>query len=324
MIIARSAIAALAAGLLMAFAAQPGTAGPQDEETLEVTFILHCCEGITFWEPMLHGINEAGSLFNVNVDVQNADGDPERNKNLIETAIANKVDGIVSMVAVEDVLTESIQDASDAGIAVITANVDDPEGDGPGGTARLAFVGQDFAASGYRIGKRMVEKYGLKEGDFCVVPSEQADLVWSHLRYSGVKKALDEAGVASEVLATGTVLNEAKNILAEYLVARPETDCIITLGYVNTQHAPQAAEEAGMEGLPNGGFDTGSLVLENIIAGLTEASMDQQPFWQGFLPVMYIAYNVRYGLAPVESDTGMGLIDLDNAHLYPKWVGTYR
>ena len=319
----RISLAALAAGALMTFAAQ-STAAPADEETLDVTFIIHCCLGNVFWEPMIHGANEAGALFNVNVDIQNADGDPERNLNLIETAIANKVDGIVPMISVEDALTDAIQKARDAGIAVIASNIDDPDGTGPDGTARQAYVGQDFIESGYLIGQRMVNEHGLKAGDFCVTPTEFPDLVYSHGRYAGVKKALDEAGVGSEVLGTGGVVDENQNIVAEYLLANPDTDCAIGLGNVPTSVLPQAAEEAGMEGLPNGGFDVNPRIMENINAGLTTGTMDQQAFWQGFLPVMYIAYNIRYGLAPVESDTGKALVDLGNATLAAAHAGKYR
>ena len=320
----RSMLAASAAGILMMFAAQPGVAAPQDEETIEVTFIIHCCLGNPFFEPMIFGVKEAAALFNVNVDIQNADNDPERNKNLIETAIANKVDGIVPMISVEDVLTEAIQKARDAGIVVIVSNIDDPDRAGPGGTVRMAFVGQDFVRSGYRIGRHMIEQHGLKAGDHCVTPVEFPDLVFAQQRYAGVKQALDEAGITSEVLGTSAVIEENQNIIAEYLLSHPDTDCAIGLGQDPTSVLPQAAEEAGMEGLPNGGFDVGDRVMENINAGLTTATMDQQPFWQGFLPIMYIAYNVRYGLAPVESDTGMGLIDKDNAALATEYSITYR
>ena len=318
-----SSIAALVAGALMSFATQ-SQAAPADEETLDVTFIIHCCLGNVFWEPMIHGVNEAAALFNINVDIQNADGDPERNNNLIETAIANGVDGIVPMVSVEDAMTDAIQKARDLGISVIVSNIDDPDGEGAGGTARQAYVGQDFLESGYLIGKRMVDEHGLGEGDFCVVAAEFPDLVYAQGRYAGIKSGLETGNVDSEMIGTGGVVDENQNIIAQYLLANPDTDCVVGAGNVPTSVAPQAAEEAGMEGLPNGGFDVNPRIMENINAGLTTGTMDQQPFWQGFLPVMYIAYNIRYGLAPVESDTGKALVDLSNAKTASDNAGTYR
>ena len=320
-----SLFAALAASALLTFAAQPSVAGPKDEAPLDITFIIHCCEGNVFWEPMIHAVREAEELFNVSVDIQNADGDPERNANLIETAIANKVDGIVPMLSVDDALTGSIQKAVDAGIVVIAANIDDPEGTGPGGSSRMAFVGQDFIASGARIGMHMIEQHGLKAGDHCVSPVEQPDLVYAHQRFTGVQNALEGAGVTVEVIGTGTGnADENQSIIAEYLVGNPETDCAIALSGVPLSVLPQAAEEAGMEGLANGGFDINDRVMDNINAGLTTATMDQQPFWQAFLPIMFIAYNVRYGLAPGDVDTGMGMVDKASAAMATERAGTYR
>jgi simple sugar transport system substrate-binding protein len=52
--------------------------------------------------------------------------------------------------------------------------------------------------------------------------------------------------------------------------------------------------------------------------------MDQQPFWQGFLPVMFAAYAVRYGLTPPDVDTGNNLIDASNGQFALDYGGTYR
>ena len=105
------------------------------------------------------------------------------------------------------------------------------------------------------------------------------------------------------------MVEENQNLIAEYLVGNPDTDCIVGLGNVPTSVAPQAAQDAGMDGLPNGGFDVNPRIVENINAGLTTATMDQQPFLHGFLPVMFVALNQRYGIQPPDMNTGIGVID---------------
>lgn len=310
-------LAALAAVTLGVFVAQPGQA-KLDDDNVDVTLIVHCCPGNVFFEPVMFGAREAAELFNVNLDIQNAEGDPQRQINIIETAIANRQDGVVPMISVEDAMIEVIAKARDAGMAVISSNIDDPD------TARQAFVGQDFIASGYIIGSRMIAEHGLKEGDHCVAPVEFPDLIYAGERYQGVKNALDPAGITSEMIGTGDQVAENLNIVAEYLLANPDTDCAIGLGNIPTSVLPQAAEEAGLDGLPNGGFDVNPRIMENINAGLTTATMDQQPFWQGFLPVMFIAYQVRYNLAPGGVDTGNGVVDASNAQAATDFAGTYR
>ena len=310
---------AATAGLSLALLAQPVSAELKDPSaTLKANFIIHAACGNVFYEPIIFGANLAGEIFNVDVTMQCAEGDLEAHVDLIETGIASGVDGIIDQISVPDTMTDAIQKARDAGITVIAASIDDK------GTARQAFFGQDFVESGYIIGKRMVEEHGLGEGDFCVAPVEFAELSYAIDRYAGVKMALDEAGVGSEMIGVGAVVEENQNLIAEYLVGNPDTDCIVGLGNVPTSVAPQAAEDAGMDGLPNGGFDVNPRIMENINAGLTTASMDQQPFLQGFLPVMFVAVNQRYGIQPSDLNTGVGIVDSSNADVATAYAGTYR
>jgi simple sugar transport system substrate-binding protein len=311
--------AALAASALIAFAA-PGSA--QELKPVKVTFIQHCCSGATFFQPMQFGAEEAARLFQVDLTYVNADGDAARHANLIETAIASGQDAVLPTITVPDALDAAVQKARDAGLVVIAQNIDDPEG--AAGNARQAFVGQDFIASGNIIGDRMVKEHGLKQGDHCLLPVEFPELTYAIERAQGVQEALEKAGVTSEVVGTGTVDAEALGIISQALLANPNITCIIGLGTTPTTVAPEAAAEAGKEGIPNGGFDTNPKIMENIMNGVTTATMDQQPFWQGFLPVMFAAYAVRYGLTPPDVDTGNNLIDKSNGQFALDYGGTYR
>ena len=305
------------AGLALVAAAQFAQAQVKDpNETLNVTFIMNCCEGNPFWEPLLHGAREAAKLHNVDVDFQNADNDIERLSDLVETATANKVDGIVVTVPVEDALNEVIQNARDAGISVMTANQD------PGGTARIAYVGSDLFGSAYAVTKRMIEKGGIKAGDHCVIPAHDPALAHITARIQGVLAALGEVGATGETIHTGLVIDETISTIAEYLVGHPDTDCVASTGTQGT--VPAALEEAGMEGLPNSEIDVNPRALANLKEGKTIAVADQQPFWQGFLPIVYIAYNVRYGLIPGDMDTSGGMVEEHNAVYAETYTGTYR
>ena len=310
---------AAAAGLSLALLAQPASAEMKDPaETLKANLIIHAACGNVFYEPILFGANLAGEMFNVDVTIQCPEGDLEAHVDLIETAIAAGVDGIIDQISTPDTMTEAIQKARDAGITVISSTLDDP------GTARQAFYGMDFVEAGYIIGKRLVDEHGLGEGDFCVAPVEWPELSYALDRYAGAKRALDEAGVGSEMIGVGAVVEENQNLIAEYLVGNPDTDCIVGLGNVPTSVAPQAAQDAGMDGLPNGGFDVNPRIVENINAGLTTATMDQQPFLHGFLPVMFVALNQRYGIQPPDMNTGIGVIDKSNSAIATLYTGTYR
>ena len=304
-------------GLLMT-----GAAVAQDLAPVKVTFIQHCCSGETFFQPMQFGAEEAARLFQVDLTYVNADGDAARAANLIETAVAEGQDAVLATITVPDALDEAVQKAMDAGVLVIAQNIDDPEG--AEGNARQSFVGQDFIASGNIIGKRMIEEHGLKEGDHCLLPVEFPELTYAIERAAGVQSALEPAGITSDVVGTSTAEAEALTIISQSLIANPDIDCIVGLGTTPTTVAPDAANEVGRTGIPIGGFDTNPKIMDNIMNGVVTATMDQQPFWQGYLPVMFAAYHERYGLTPPDIDTGNNLIDASNGQKALEHGGTYR
>ena len=145
----------------------------------------------------------------------------------------------------------------------------------------------------------MIAEHGLKAGDHCLLPVEFPELTYAIERAQGVQSALEPAGITSEVIGTGTVDGEALDIISQAILANPAITCVIGLGTTPTTVAPRRRRGSGpLEPFPNGGFDTNPKIMENIMDGMTTATMDQQPFWQGFLPVMFAAYAVRYGLHP--------------------------
>ena len=57
-----------------------------------------------------------------------------------------------------------------------------------------------------------------------------------------------------------------------------------------------------------GGFDIVAEVLEQMEAGYIQVQVDQQPYMQGFMPVMEAYLSKTVGLAPADIDTGQGVV----------------
>lgn len=294
----------------------------EQKQAYNFTMIIYGTSGNPFWIKVVNGAREAAALFGVNVDIQFAEDDPVRQNNLIETAIANKVDGIGVCINIDDAYDENVKKAMEAGIPVIAYNVDDSQG--AAGNARMAFVGQSFEIAGYAIAKRAIEVAGLKKGDHVVCPVEHPTAVYAAGRYAGVKKALDEVGCTSEVLDTGAIsLEDTLTKLTQYLLGHKETKAVIALGQMPTEVAPQAIAEAGLD-IPNAGFDISKTIVENILAGKTIATVDQQPFYQGFFTIAQLYYHRKYGLIPCDINTGAAIIDKTNAKPILEFSDTVR
>ena len=312
-----SALAAFSFGV----ATTPASA-KLDDDKIDVTLVIHCCLGNVFWEPVIKGAKEAAEKFGVNLDIQNAEGDPAKQVNLIEQAIANKQNAIVAMIAQPEAMAPVLLKARKMGIRVIASNVDHPDGAKSG--TREAYVGQDFVAAGRLIGERVIAEGHLKGPGKCLLPAENPEQHHLAERGRGVLEALKAHGLEGEILKSGENVEEGLTIISQYLVANPDTKCVIGLGNTPTSVIPQAAQEAGLDTIPNGGFDVSPRIMENIKAGKTIATVDQQQFWQGFMPVMMLSYELKYGLAPANFDTSAGLIDKTNADMAAKFAGQYR
>jgi simple sugar transport system substrate-binding protein len=65
-----------------------------------------------------------------------------------------------------------------------------------------------------------------------------------------------------------------------------------------------------------GAFDLGPETLEAVQKGTLLFAVDQQPYLQGYLPVVMLANRARYGLFPAQGDvvaTGANFVTKANA-----------
>jgi simple sugar transport system substrate-binding protein len=62
----------------------------------------------------------------------------------------------------------------------------------------------------------------------------------------------------------------------------------------------------------NVGFDTSPQIVEGFKSGWVQLTSDQQPFQQGYLPILNLCEQIVYGLAPINVDTGAGFVTPEN------------
>jgi simple sugar transport system substrate-binding protein len=293
----------------------------QDDQ-ISATMIIYLDPSVQFFNPVVQGAKDAAAQFNVSLDVQYANNDPVRQNDLIEAAVAAGVDGIAVSISSSDAFDKSICDAVSAGLVVIGFNNDDLEG--AAGNCRQAYVGMNEFASGYELGQRMIEKFGLKEGDVVFNPREIPEASFAVARGGGIEKAMSEKGIKVETVRSGLDLAEAQNILAQFLVANPNTKALFGTGSVTSTVGAGALADAGMD-IPFGGFDLAVEIVNAVESGKMYATMDQQPYLQGFYPIAQIALAKRYGLTPTDVDTGQGaFLDKDRIGAVKPLIGTYR
>ena len=293
-----------------------------DWSDINILFLVWTAEEVEFFVPSINGAYDAAEDQGVNIYMEFGDSDTALTNNIIETAIANEVDGIAMTVWDDDAFDEIVCKAVAAGIPVILHNIDDSQRGK--GNCRLAYIGQFFIETGEVIAERMIAEHGLKAGDHVFTPVEFPEAVYAVQRHEGVNNGITAMGGTTEILGTGTDHSEALNIMTQYLLGHPETKAVIGLGSTPTSVAVKAVQEAGMD-IPVGGYDITPEILENIQNGSLTATVDQNPYVQGFQAITQMAHLLKYGLAPSDMNTGgTGLVDKSNVEAALKWAGITR
>src|SRR5258707_9333963 len=151
---------------------------------------------------------------------------------------------------------------------------------------------------------------GVKTG---VVINQEVGHVALDLRAKGFSEGL---GTNAEVLAVKMDFTEARNAVASYLQKNPDVEGILALGPTGSEPALQALEEAGKVGkVKFGTFDLSATVLQAIDKKEMDFAIDQQQFLQGYLPIIFLANYIKYGLliATNSIPTGPGFVTPENA-----------
>ncbi len=283
-----------------------------------ILFEIKSTPSNSFFVPVVNGAKAAAAITGVNLQIQYGSDDDTTIVNQMNTALASNVAGIA--VSVPDAgLNKVVCDARAKNIAVVAFNTNGATGQGA--SCVQGFIGQDFVLSGSLIAQRMINDGKIKSGDHVFCPVESPEQVYAVQRYAGVKQALDAIGATCEELGTGNDLAPAQATMVSYLLGHPHTAAIIALGGTPLSVAPASIKQAHLN-IPIGGFDLSPDILSSIKSGVITATVDQQPYIQGFQAVMEIALYLKYGITPANINTSnRALIDKTNVDQVVPLVG---
>jgi simple sugar transport system substrate-binding protein len=272
----------------------------------DLTFavVTHGAAGDAFWDVVQHGAVQAGKDLGVSVDYQ-SDGDPQRQAQLIDAAVNQKVDGIVVSMANPDALKDPVEAAVKAGIPVVTIN---SGGDRSAEFGAIGHVGQDESIAGQGAGRELAAEGAKKV--LCVV--HEAGNIGLEQRCSGASQ-----GLGADVTPLQVDINDlqgAQSTIASQLQSDSSIDAVLTLNSAVAAVAVSAAKDAGSKATV-ATFDLNQDVIKGIQDGSIAFAVDQQQYEQGYLPIVMLQLyaknlNTVGGGQPVL--TGPGIVDRDN------------
>ena len=283
---------------------------------LNIVFTHHSSASNTFWQAVKKGFDDGCAKVEAscNMVFTQTEGSIEQQVANMRAALAAKPDALLTSIVDDHAFDDVIKEARDAGVLVIAVNVDDTEG--AKGNARQAFVGQGFRPAGYSLAKAISESFP-KDGPIKVLVGISAPgQNWSESRGAGVMQFLEEykaahadRDVSWERIDSGTDLAITSDRVGAYLNAHPDTTAYFDTGFWCAGVARVLQDRGVAPGkVLLGGFDLVPEVLQQMQKGYVQALVDQQPYMQGFMPVMEAYLNKKIGLAPSDIDTGQGIV----------------
>jgi simple sugar transport system substrate-binding protein len=138
-------------------------------------------------------------------------------------------------------------------------------------------------------------------------------------RYDGAIAAIKASGkpITPHLLATGALTAGELTAEKAYFIGHKSTKGAFAVDAGSTELLSQALAATGLK-IPAGGFDLTPGTLSAIKAGTLDFTIDQAPYLQGFLPVLYMyLYNLTGGLLlPPDTDTGLTFVTKSNVGPY--------
>jgi simple sugar transport system substrate-binding protein len=317
----RSNRAAVLFGLsLVALAAISASRASADDK-LNIVYTHHSSASNPFWQAVKKGFDDACAKIEANCQMifTQTEGSVDQEVANQQAALARKPDALITTLVDNNAFLANLKDAKAKGVIVIASNVDATEG--PELQLRQAFVGQNFVPAGATLGRRMAELFP-KEGPIRVlVGINSPGQNWSEQRAKGILMGLDEFKKANpnrEIVIDKLDVSPEGAVVADrvgaYLSAHPDTTAYIDTGLWHSNVARVLKDR----GIPPGkvllgGFDLAPQVIEQLKAGYIQVEIDQQPYEQGFLPVMQVYLEKKIGLAPADIDSGEAVFTPEQA-----------
>src|SRR6516162_5274597 len=238
----------------------------------------------------------------------------------LNTAIAAKANGIATTVITATSFTTPVKNAMDAGIPVISYNADGVVTNGVPdiGTNRLCYVGQALYNSGVAMGNRIKSLISTPGEVVIFIATPGTGNIQP--RYDGAVSVLKPAGFTVKQVATGALTSGEAAAEKAYLGGVKSTiKGAFAVDAGSTELLRPSLASTGLAGkIPAGRFDLTPGTLTAIQNGQLTFTIDQEPYLQGFLPVLYLyLFNLSGGLVfPPNTDTGLTFVTKDNVGPY--------
>lgn len=228
-----------------------------------------------FFNQMIDGAQKAADAAGAKLVVFNANDDPARQNDAIETYIQQGVDGLIVIAIDVNGIMPAVEAADKAGIPVVAVDAILPEG------PQKAQIGVDNAEAGKMIGEYMKTYVGENMDGKAVLGIVGAlNSFIQNVRQEGFESVLkgDENIETVGVVDGRNIQDEALSAAENLITANPNLNAIYATGEPALVGAIAAVESQGkQDSVKIFGWDLTAQAIDGIDAGFVTAVVQQDP-----------------------------------------------
>jgi simple sugar transport system substrate-binding protein len=284
--------------------------------------------GNGFFDPVYVGATVAGNMIGATILLLGSESptdDPARELEILNQIIQDPtIDGLIMTTPQVGAYDDIVRTAATNGIPIATTNSFDPNILNRNG---ISHTGQDASAAAI-AGEALVAclmDRGVAGGSIILPNSTAMGNIEVNNRvssaYGAIVKALTAAGkldafkvdAGPEGVGVDADMNDPVNSIVSLIESRGDVVGAFAGNNVFTPALAKAVAQTGNTGkMCAYGFDLGPAQQEALASGDLTGALGQQPFLQGFWPVMQLYLQIDRGIAAANLDTRAQLVTKDS------------
>jgi simple sugar transport system substrate-binding protein len=275
-----------------------------------------------FFVPTQYGIADACKLLGCSYQWTGSESsNVSQMVNAVNSAVTSGANGIAVALIDLHAFNAPVEAALKAGIPVVAYNADAPT------NKRLSYTGQDLKLAGEKMGARIVAAVGSGDVALFIATPGSANL---QPRIEGAQRAIKASGkpITAHEIATGAAVPGELSTIDAYWVGHQSTKGMYAVDGGSTESLAKVMQKYGLaaKGIHAGGFDLTEQTQKLLKEGNIEFTIDQQPYLQGFLPVLQLfLWHVSGTLSGIaEMDTGLKFLNKETVAPYVESKSRYE
>lgn len=221
----------------------------------------------------------------------------EKQRELLEAAIAAKPDGLIVPVTDPVALEEPLRKAIAQGIPVVAANIEDPRPE-PEKIPYLTYVGGDEYQTGWKMAEYVLKYFAEKNRPIrkVVVGIGHVGHVGAERRAQGMMERMAKENIPVLKIALTEEPGKIYEVARSTLEANPDVDVFWVVTMLATPFVRKAIVDLGLQDqVALATVDESPMAIEGLLKGYVIATHSQQFYLQGWLPVMWLYIYKEYG-----------------------------